>query len=360
MPALPIPSDRRRQGVGPGFLLADTGRLDRPHLCIVVDTEEDFDWSGPFSRSNVRVSCMDWLPRCHAVFRRHGLRPTYLLDHPVACHPRAGEVFGPWLAAGECLVGAQLHPWVNPPFEEVVCPRNSYPCNLDLDLQERKLAVLTERIRTVLGVEPRVYKAGRYGLHPEIEPVLRRLGYVVDTSVLPFHDARGLGGGPDFFGYPDRPFWTQPDAAFLYLPVTQSLIGPLRRLGHAGISRGIFGALSSRLHFPGMLARLGLLERIMLTPEGSSIDDMRRLCRAMLRDGHRFFALSLHSSSLVPGGSPYVRSERDLELFIGRIEGFLDFFLGQAGGVTTDPIRFKALVGGASAPGRTLHGARAA
>lgn len=337
------PGTARRTG-RPGFILADTSRLDRPHLCIVVDTEEDFDWSGPFSRSNVRVSCMDWLPRCHAVFRRYGLQPTYLLDYPVACHPRAAQVFGTWLAAGECLVGAQLHPWVNPPFEEVVCPINSYPCNLSLDLQERKIAALTERIRMAIGSEPRVYKAGRYGLLPEIEPVLRRFGYVVDTSVLPFHDGRGLGRGPDFFGYPDRPFWTLPDEGFLYLPVTQSLIGPLRRLAHSGIDRWIFGALPSRLHLPGVLARLGLLERIMLTPEGLSANDMRRLCRAMLRDGHRAFALSLHSSSLVPGGTPYVRSEHDLDVFIGKIEAFLDFFFCEAGGVATDPIRLKALL----------------
>lgn len=323
--------------------LAALPALEAPVLCVVIDTEEEFDWSGPLSSRNISVQSIDDIGRGQAIFRRHGLCPAYLLDYPVIADPRAAGVFGPWAEAGECLIGAQLHPWVTPPHEEVVCPYNSYPCNLDPDLERRKLAALTERIRSTLGIAPRIYKAGRYGLDLAREAMLSGLGYRVDTSVVPYRSFAGAGGGPNFFGYPERPFWSGPAGQVLYLPVTQSLVGPLRFLRRHRVSQRIFGRLSSSLHLPGILARLHLLERIMLTPEGVSFDEMRKLVDCMLAEGERVFAFSLHSPSFMPGGTPYVRSAAERDAFLARIEQFLDYFFGPVGGRPATPLDLLAV-----------------
>jgi hypothetical protein len=57
------------------------------------------------------------------------------------------------------------------------------------------------------------------------------------------------------------------------------------------------------------------------------------LTRALLADGHRVFAVSYHSPSLQAGCTPYVRNAKDLETFLHWIEGFLEFFLGEIGGI---------------------------
>lgn len=334
----------------PPFLRANLTSIERPIICVIIDTEEDFDWTGPFSRRDTFVNSIDSVSRGHGIFRRYDIQPTYLVDYPVASDPRACDVLGPWLERMECLVGAQLHPWVTPPFEEVICPYNSYPCNLEPDLERRKITALTECIHDVLGVVPRVYKAGRYGLDIAREPTLRSLGYTVDTSVLPFRDNSGEAGGPDFFGYPDQPFWTQADREFLYLPVTHSLIGPLRILAYTGLDRHLLGNLASRMHLPGVLARLRLLERIMLTPEGLSLGDLQRLTKGLLHAGHRVFALSLHSPSMVPGSTPYVRSEQDLEQFLDRIDRFLEFFYRDLDGQPVNPLELLAMLKSEPAP----------
>ena len=59
----------------------------------------------------------------------------------------------------------------------------------------------------------------------------------------------------------------------------------------------------------GAVARLRLLERIRLSPEDYSVPEMRRLTRALLADGIRIFVFSFHSPSVMPGGTPYVRSD---------------------------------------------------
>ena len=312
--------------------------IDRPLLHVVVDTEEEFDWSAPFARSNTAVSGINGLHLGHTLFRRHGIVPAYLLDYPVVTDRRAVEALGPWLAEGSCLVGAQLHTWVTPPFEEVVCPFNSYASNLPAELERRKLQVLTGAITERFGVRPLIYKAGRYGLDVRREQTLRELGYLVDTSVMPYRSYAGLGGGPDFFGFPDQPFWLNPDRGFLYLPSTHSVFGPLRPVFGGRGATLIYRGMGLRLRLPGLLARTGLLERISLTPEGVSLDDMCRLTFRLHAAGHRVFALSLHSSSFVPGGSPYTRSAEDLRQMLERIERFLDFFFGKLGGEATTAI----------------------
>ena len=50
------------------------------------------------------------------------------------------------LAAGRAEIGIQLHPWVNPPFEEEVTPRNSFAGNLPRALEHAKFRNLREAI----------------------------------------------------------------------------------------------------------------------------------------------------------------------------------------------------------------------
>ncbi len=104
------------------------------------------------------------------------------------------------------------------------------------------------------------------------------------------------------------------------------------------------------LHVPGILARLRLVERITLTPEGISFEEQRRLTRALLRKGHRVFSFAYHSPSLAPGNTPYVRSEADLRGFLQRIEQYLAFFTEEIGGRAATPFEVKALANRRSTP----------
>ena len=52
----------------------------QPHLFMVVDTEEEFDWSQPFSRDNVSVGAIPETKRLQDVVEPHGLKPTYVID----------------------------------------------------------------------------------------------------------------------------------------------------------------------------------------------------------------------------------------------------------------------------------------
>lgn len=284
---------------------------ERPRFWVTIDTEEDFDWAAPFARTGYRLDSVPALAECQAYFERAGVQPIYLVDWPIVADDRAVDILGPAQAAGCCDIGAQLHPWVTPPHNEPVNEHNSYTGNLPADLQRAKMAALHGAIRDRFGVAPTVYRAGRYGLGPDTALMLAELGFRCDTSVRAGFDYRA-GQGPDYRAAPLRPWWVSTaKGPVLEVPVTTVFGGLLGRAG-AGLYHR---ATRKGSHAGAALARLGLVERIALTPEGIPAD---RACKAIdiaIARGLPVLNFSFHSPSLQPGNTPYVRSPAELALF---------------------------------------------
>jgi hypothetical protein len=299
-------------------------------LVTTIDAEEDFDWDGPFIRTSSRVTSMRSQHRAHRVFERYGVIPTYLVDYPVASQDEGRGPLKELLQSGSCEIGAQLHPWVTPPFVEVISNRNSYPGNLPLVVEHDKLLRLTEMLREAFGQCPRIYRAGRYGFGPNTARILRRLGYLVDPSMMPFWNY-APHGGPDFRAIDADPFWIDRDRTVLEMPISVALVGRAARLGPF-VSDRLFNRISEGTGLTSAVSRLGLVERIRLTPEGIAIDEGKRLIRQMIADGKRVFVMTYHSPSMEPGGTPYVRTEDDLTRFLAWLEEFYDFFTKEIGG----------------------------
>lgn len=301
-----------------------------PELLIVVDTEEEFDWSAPFSRNSVSVRSIPAQARAHEIFNRFGVAPTYMIDHPVATDANAVHFLRGLREAGKAEIGAHLHPWVTPPHGEEVNARNSYHCNLPPALERAKLEALTDAIEAGFGARPTLFKAGRYGFGPSTREALVDLGYEVDCSVVP-HTDFSADGGPDFRGAPDVPHWLDEGAGLLEVPLTVGYFGAMAGLG--GRAAWLFDdARAGALRLPGLLSKAGLVTRARLTPEGTPVDEQCRLIEAMAGQGHRLFSLTYHSPSLEPGHTPYVRTEADLERFLAAIETVLTFFRDRMGG----------------------------
>jgi hypothetical protein len=323
----------------------DLSSYDRPRLIVSIDTEEDFDWAAPFSPQANAVHSMAQQHLAQQIFEKFALAPIYLCDFPIAEQDAASCILREWVADGRCAIGAQLHPWVNPPHLETVNSRNSYPCNLPLDLQRAKLARLTERITDSIGARPRVYKAGRHGADEQLVELLKPLGYQVDISINPIRDYRRYGG-PNHITYPHAPFWLDSERELLAIPLTGDVLGALRRYW-VPLAGPIWSPPSERLGLTSVLRHLKLINRVTLTPEGVPLDEAIALTRFLVAGGHRVFTLWYHSTSLTPGSAPYVRSRADLQHFLGWIEAYLEFFVGELGGVPVLPTEIHADARGA-------------
>lgn len=306
---------------------------DPPTLYVVVDTEAEFDWAKGFSRSLTSVSAMCQQFRAQVIFDGYGARPIYVVDYAVASQAEGYEPLREIFDRGGCAVGAHLHPWVNPPFEETVCDHNSFAGNLPSGLEERKLCALVAMIKASFGVRPLFFKAGRYGVGPRTMDILARLGFVVDFSILPLADLRA-SGGPDFRYVTATPYRVG-DGRILSIPMSRDQFGLLAPLPQR-LHSMLHSPIGTGLHLPGVFSRSGLANTVTLSPEGISADEQIQLIQSMATRGYRTFTLHYHSPSLGMQ-TPYVSSEAELKAFLGNLERVCRFFFETFGGVPGNP-----------------------
>jgi hypothetical protein len=222
---------------------------------------------------------------------------------------------------------------VTPPFDEPLVPANSFGCNLGPRIEAAKIAHLKEAIVRNMNVEPKVYKAGRYGFGPSTAQILEDSGFTVDNSVIPHMDFRAEAG-PSYLGFTPRPARFGKSRPMLELPCTtgssarsDSPASRLHRMASADVLKPARAV--------GILATTGILNKVMLSPEGNTFDEMRALTRALHADGLRTFAMTLHSPSLKPGCTIYVNSEAERDAFLSTIDRYCDFFFNELGGEPT-------------------------
>ena len=301
---------------------ADSAYLELPEefgrrVAVFVDTEEEFDWNKPHSRDERSTGAAESLPIIQKRLRSYGVKPVYLIDHPIASDPRCVATLREFQETGDCTIGTQLHPWVNPPFEEEVNRANSFPGNLPAALERAKLVRLTDLIERAFDRRPTVYRAGRYGVGPNTAALLADLGYQADVSVRASFNYSGEGG-PNFSRIRPIPYLIE-GTGLVEIPLTAGYVGALRAYGGS-----LFGAAGRVPRLRGVLARAGLLGRVALTPEGMPLAEAREVVDRLLDDGLRLFSISFHSPSVEPGNTPYVRNARDLDLFYAWWDGIFD------------------------------------
>ncbi len=283
----------------------DLSSLGGPRFVLTVDTEEEFDWTKPFAREGHRTEHLKSVPPFQALCSDHGIRPCYLVDFAIAEDVFGVDLLAGYAHGGQAEIGVQLHPWVNPPFDETLSTFNSYACNLPEPLERAKLLRLHTAIVERFGVKPDAYRAGRYGAGQNTASILADLGIAIDSSVRARFNYASQGG-PDYSYHPLNPYWLK-QGTLMELPLTTVFGGAMRSVGDS-----VFGQWFNSQAARSMLARSGMLERIALTPEGISLKKAIEGVDLALAAGVEIINLSFHSPSLAVGHTPYVRDEGQL------------------------------------------------
>ena len=317
------------------------------HLLVGIDTEGDNQWDAA-ARADQRFENLYALPRLHALFARHGVRPTYLITHPVAKDRRAAEVLRGLLAGGDCEIGAHHHAWETPPCTADDIRRHAYAAMLPRPQFEAQLASLTDASTAAAGQRPVSYRSGRFGFSADHVAALEREGYVVESSVAPlFYEAHK--GGPDFVEAPLAPYFLAYDSAtepgssdLLEVPVSAALNRRLPRRLQYLYARAPRPYTTKRI-----LRALRLLRLRWLRPSYSSVEDMIALARDLAARQEPVLNLLFHSSEAIVGGSPYNTTQSELDAFCGRLERFLAFATGELGARPATFAEFHAAYTGA-------------
>lgn len=307
--------------------------MSRPlYLAITLDVEEEGLFSGRYPRTPFGVANVAELRRLEFIPREFGFPLTLLATYPVVRDPAAREVLSYWQKEHGAEIGVHLHPWNTPPFEEVPDPEPVRSTRLPPALLEAKLGTLTAGIREAFQTPPRSFRMGRFDWCPALLSLLPRFGLTVDSSMVPLTQKVG---GPRHFLAPPDPFWLPlPEAAgapLLEVPVTMVPVwarGPRLVHGFSSLFPGRLGEVL-RSWFPYVGAA-------GIHPAWFPLVSMRLAAYLHRRRGGRVLTLFLHSSELLPGGSPQFPTAEAVDRLVAKLREFLVWLVrtGPVAGVT--------------------------
>lgn len=311
--------------------------ISSPQLIVTIDTEEEGLWTNSFC-AQPPTDNLRGIERFQKFCEARKVLPTYLIDAPVVMDDWTVKRLRKWQEDGQCEVGAHCHPWCNPPLDgKPITGRSTFMCNLDETAQRQKLEWLTDKIESTIGRRPTSFRAGRYGLDNIGASVLCDLGYIVDSSVLPFRSYADEGG-PDFRDAQIHPYRicnsnlleSDRSGKLIEIPVTAGFTKSAFIFRNR-IRRTLTETRFRHFRLAGILDRLNLIRPVKLSPEQTSTIAARQLIDAAMRDGVNVLVLMFHSSSLLPGYSPYVKTEADLEGFYRWLDDIFSYCRCQKG-----------------------------
>lgn len=298
---------------------------EKPNIKFVlsVDTEEEWDWSGPFPQQDFSVGNIDKIPEFQRFCQSLGIKPSYFVDYAVANDPASVAILKQALETKSCEIAAHLHPWCNPPYYGKTGEKESHVVNLPIEQVETKLAELTQKLNQEFGVQPQAFRTGRWGITGEVLALLAKYGYTIDSSVYPFY----LHPYFTCQGAPITPYWPDFDNALktgtqrklLQLPVTVGFNNK-----HFHLSNKVHQCLSSPtlswLRPIGVAWHTGVLRKLYMCPELSNSEEMCVLANKVIERGDNLIHMYMHSSSLVPNVTGFMKEGQGASILFKRIQ----------------------------------------
>ena len=291
-------------------------------LIVTIDTEADNQWhEGDLSLNNIKH-----LPRFQALCEKYGMKPTYLLSHEVAASNLVDDLKD-WQDKNLAEIGAHLHPWTTPPYEENHDYKiHSYPHELDDNQLLIKLKNLTDIISQKFNKLPVSFRAGRWGFDERVAKHLKSLGYKVDCSVTPKINWQKTIGDPQKNGGPD----------FRFHSVYPHTFEGITEIPMTILFTGIFKKENTRLaklflslpesFIKKVLNKLFFRQRWLRIFDSSSAKDWKLIYKSAVKNNLPVMEFMIHSSELMVGGSPYSKTEQQLENIYTQLEEMFKYF----------------------------------
>lgn len=284
--------------------------MPKPYFIITIDTEEDNLWARPKAATTENVK---HLPRFQTLVEKYGLKCTYLTTFEVAKSKEFQEFGLRVLREGTGKIGTHLHAWNSPPSYSLTANDAFYMPYLfeyPEEIMHKKLTFLTEYLQSIFGVKMTSHRAGRWGFSETYARMLSENGYLVDSSITPHISWESrLGdpeqsGGSNYYNFPENTYWIDLDdisrastsSSLLEVPVTVTYLD--------GILTSLLRRMFSDGSVPARLINRLISAPCTLRPNGSNLEKMLLILKKCIREEWPYVVFMLHSSELMPGGSP--------------------------------------------------------
>ena len=279
---------------------------------ISIDTEGDnlWDWhiGDPITTNNA-----GYISRFQSLCNDYGFKPTYLTNYEMI----SDDAFRKWLRNKshnhECEVGMHLHAWSTPPYVELHNrddePAQSYLIEYEYDVMRNKIQEMTNKLSDAIDKPILTHRAGRWAMNEQYFSILSEFGYKIDCSVTPhvnwsMYKGETIGSkGSDYSKCSEQPYIFETCAGeIIEIPVT--IRSTSKMFLNSNDPRSLLSAFRKAIKG----------QKIWLRPNGKNLKQMMWLINNVKYDDETdYIMFMLHSSELMPGGSPYFKTEESIE-----------------------------------------------
>ena len=294
---------------------------------ITIDTEGDSLWSwkpgDPIATENTL-----YLQRFQDLCENYGFKPTWLTNHEMISDPRYVKFITSVEQRGTGELGMHLHAWNNPPMYNLKGNGSGAPYLIEYpnEIMEQKISFLTDEIVAKTGIKPVSHRAGRWAMNQQYFELLDKYGYSVDCSVTPHINWKSSAGqsagakGCDYSNYPDIPYIVA-NTSLLEVPVT------------VVVSHKFFVENSCKQTVKNCY-RSVKGQRLWLRPNGKNLKQMLYVAQKNLKGDSDYLMFMLHSSELMPGGSPTFKTEQSIEKLYADLNSLFMYLSSNYEGIT--------------------------
>lgn len=289
------------------------------HFIITIDTEYDNGWEWHCGKP-ITTENASFIPRFQELCEEFGYKPTYLATYEMLRDSRFSEYAKVKQKTGLCEVGIHPHAESTPPHYQLI-PRTDTNEGHEF-LKEYPSEIIYEKLKSIRDLyihtfdrEPTSHRAAKWGMDDVYFEQLEKNGIKFDCSVTPgrnWCDAKGFtegSCGPDYSKSPRKPYMVS-NTNILEIPLSTCKDHRYTFNYHKRIKKNVRNMYRA-------IKGMGLY---WLRPNGKNLDEMLYVVDSISKSDIDYLMFMMHSSEMMPGGSPTFDTEEKIEKAYSDIE----------------------------------------
>lgn len=279
--------------------------MKKKKFIISIDTEGDNLWRWKLG-DKITTENVQYLPRFQNLANKYGFKPVWLSNYEMLSDERFIKFAKRVEIDSLGEIGMHLHAWNTPPEYALLAEAEGAPYLIEypMSAMERKIATMTTMIKEKLCIQPTTHRAGRWAMNDSYIDLLHKYGYKVDCSVTPhinWNSKKGLtreSAGSNYLNCPETPYYWH-DIIEIPMSIRKSNKMFLDDKSFRGLAVSAYHAVKGQY--------------LWLRPNGLNLNQMKWLVDYVENSDSDYIMFMLHSSEMMPGGSPTFQTEESIE-----------------------------------------------
>jgi hypothetical protein len=311
----------------------------KPFFIISVDTEGDNLWERTKERTTKNAR---YIPRFQELCDKYSFKPTYLVNYEMCKDQLFADFAREQIRRQTAEIGMHLHAWDSPPLYNLTINDSLYHPYLTeypAKIMQQKIIYLTSLLEDTFSMKMVSHRGGRWGFNEIYAGILNSLGYKVDCSVTPglsWTSSKGdpeRNGGNDYTDFPGESYYLNlnnirlnGDSHLLEVPMSVSKI-----------KRNTIDYMLKMTHNYRLLNKAiyhYFRPLIWFYPDDKHLKLLDKLVKLSLYESKEYIQMTIHSSELMPGGSPWLKSKNDIENLYSHLSDLFAYISEYFTGIT--------------------------